>query len=201
MKCEYCGKEFFGRRRKYCSVGCSRSVDKDRKRMQYVGKREKVCRQCGVELPKNKTRFCSDRCASRYHAIRDGRCFSHGELTKTCPICGKSFTTNKSRKLTCSQACSKKYHYRDTRLKGRVVDRDINLRTLFDRDHGQCQICGLMVDWSDKQMRIDGRTTYGMMYPSIDHIRPISLGGVHSWENVQLAHMGCNTRKNNKYVG
>ena len=30
------------------------------------------------------------------------------ESHKTCVICGKEFTTNRSRKLTCSKECSKK---------------------------------------------------------------------------------------------
>ena len=38
----------------------------------------------------------------------------------------------------------------------------------------------------------------GNDYPSIDHIIPISKGGQHTWDNVQLAHMICNSIKNNK---
>ena len=41
----------------------------------------------------------------------------------------------------------------------------------------------------------------GKNYPSIDHIVPLSWGGLHSWANVQLAHHGCNTAKGAKYCG
>jgi hypothetical protein len=33
--------------------------------------------------------------------------------------------------------------------------------------------------------------------PSLDHIMPLSLGGTHTWDNVQLAHLRCNVKKNN----
>lgn len=205
MKCEYCGKEFtqpnkVGRPRKYCSDECLYNADKDNKRIQYIGKRQKYCEFCGKELPKNKTKYCSRLCNRKHYEINKGIIEEHGELTKTCPVCGKEFTTWKSKKVTCSDLCSKRYHNSDRRLKGRIVDKDINLKALSQRDDNQCQICGLMVDWTDTYTRND-RITYGRMYPSIDHIKPLSLGGLHSWDNVQLAHMGCNTRKNNRYIG
>lgn len=35
----------------------------------------------------------------------------------------------------------------------------------------------------------------GDNYPSVDHIVPLAKGGLHSWDNVQLAHFKCNTLK------
>lgn len=309
MICEYCGKEFEGRKKKYCSNECCYNADKDRKRIQYVGKREKVCCQCGVALPKNKTRFCSNDCRNRFNHIKSGA-ISHTEiLTKICIVCGKEFKTWKSRQLCCSIECSeyknahreynpekehkryvkkhpgamtaeeyraqrqtakaerlalmepeierrkqerlkreaervkrkaaqeeqKKYwreyeeeheccecgkkfkaHYPtakycsksckrraskiNNRYEGITIDKNITLRRLAKRDSNQCQICGLFVDWND-YIKSDKTVICGDMYPSIDHITPISLGGLHSWNNVQLAHRCCNTRKSNKYIG
>ena len=273
--------------------------------MNYSGKREVVCRQCGKELPKFKSRFCSTECKTLYNRIKSGA-ITHPEiLTKQCPVCGKEFKTWKSKKKTCSEECSRiqanrrkktaeqyerariKYHQlhpnaktqeqisaekkaretaraiqseqrrieqekaraekerikqenikhwleyeadhecsvcgktytahyplskycsktcqrKATRIKKRyegiTVDKDINLKKLAKRDHNQCQICGLSVDWTDFE-RIDGYTKCGWMYPSIDHKIPISLGGLHSWDNVKLAHRICNSRKSNKYIG
>ena len=36
------------------------------------------------------------------------------------------------------------------------------------------------------------------LYPTIDHIIPLSKGGTHTWNNVQLAHMCCNAGKCDK---
>lgn len=35
-------------------------------------------------------------------------------------------------------------------------------------------------------------------YPSIDHIIPVSHGGTHTWDNVELAHRYCNGVKSDK---
>lgn len=49
------------------------------------------------------------------------------------------------------------------------------------RDGGTCGICG---------------ETVGPREQSIDHIIPLSRGGLHEYANVQLAHLSCNKRKN-----
>lgn len=310
--CSYCHEYFDsyeGDKNRYCSEECHQ-LYLARQRMNYSGKRETVCRQCGKELPKNKTRFCSRDCSTRYNHIKSGAVNHSDILTKQCPVCGKEFQTWKSRQLTCSSECSKVYHNRSRtkteeqkqrrkeydrqkwlrlhpdastaeeiherklareaekelkrkereaelqkirahkeaikqanidywlnyeaehecevcgekflahyptakycsktcqkkntrtrdRYKGITIDKGITLPRLAKRDHNQCQICGLFVDWDDF-IQTDKTKICGDMYPSIDHIRPISLGGVHSWDNVQLAHRKCNSRKQNKYIG
>lgn len=302
MKCQYCGAELFpkgkGRPPKYCSDKCRISADRDNKRINYVGKRQKTCIQCGVELPKFKTKFCSRRC----ELIYDGAIDNHGELTKECEICGKMFKTFKSRKVTCSPECSKikdrqrrnlgnKKRYKEEhpeartkeeilktsqerkktkqrevaerkakreaklqkarqkkakekqkridywqnycklhecmecgqmyvahyplskycsekcsrakykrldRYQGITVDKGITLKKLAKRDKNICALCGEPVDWNDYVVREDETVICGDDYPSIDHIKPISKGGLHSWGNVQLAHRGCNTFKSDR---
>lgn len=299
MKCEYCGAEFVpdGRgTKKYCSNACCKSADRDRKRINYVGKREKVCIQCGKELPKFKTKYCSHRCELIYKgAIQD-----HGELTKICPVCGKEFKTFKSQKITCSTDCSQvrlknqrnkrareKYqethpnarsmdevlttskerkekkrleamekkakrdsdlqkakakrqkekqkridywqnycqlhecaacgemfvaHYPTSkycsnkckrsqyrikdRYEGITIDKGITLKKVSRKYKDICQLCGKVVDWNDYEEK-DGVIVCGNYYPSIDHIKPIAKNGLHSWDNVQLAHRICNTIKSN----
>lgn len=301
MKCEYCGAEFVPNKRsksqKYCSRTCCRSADRDRKRINYVGKREKVCIQCGKELPKYKTRFCSLLCQRIY----SGAIYDHGELTKICVICGKEFKTFKSRQICCSPQCTKvndnkydpdkdraryqrlhpnaksmeqimaesqerkvrikaetaerkaardakqgkirakklkekqkrieywqqysaihfceecgqafaafypttkycsqkcakaRYKTKD-RLKDITVDKGITVKQIARRDKNICQLCGQPVDWDDYIIK-DGVQICGDYYPSRDHIIPISKGGLHKWDNVQLAHRICNSRKQDK---
>lgn len=68
----------------------------------------------------------------------------------------------------------------------------IDLAALFERDGWVCHLCGESVDRNLK-------------YPdpgsaSHDHVVPISRGGAHTWDNVKLAHLGCNISKGNKIL-
>lgn len=314
-KCVYCGKEFkrLHPSQKYCSDECRKKRNAEWVMNKAREGKTRICPVCNNELPKFKGKYCSDKCRQWSGNVSRGICQDHGLLTKQCVICGKEFQTFKSRKITCSDECSKIRHNKsrcpatpeenrrkylkkhpnarrqediireaqekkeikranyekwlaekevewaenrakkeaqkqaniaywleyeaehecvicknkyiahhpfskycsDTcskkaererrgtykhRYKGITVDKDISLKKLATRDHNQCQICGLFVDWND-YTKTDKTIICGDMYPSIDHIMPISLGGLHSWTNVQLAHRGCNTRKCNKYIG
>ena len=125
---------------------------------------------------------------------------------KVCPECG-TIHTDKRRKY-CSEKCKRKaenrrrWHKKDKRLKkDNIVDRDIDLKKLYARDHGICWICGNKCDFDDHWTDENGAYYVGASYPSIDHVMPLSKGGLHSWDNVKLAHHYCNTLKNNKVVG
>lgn len=72
-------------------------------------------------------------------------------------------------------------------------DNSITLKKLIERDKGICQICGQPIDEKD----IKGRHIRSK-YPTLDHIIPLSKGGTHTWDNIQLAHMKCNGGKCNK---
>ena len=76
-------------------------------------------------------------------------------------------------------------------------DKDITLKKLYDRDKGICKLCGIKCDWTDIKIN-DNNSIVGGAYPSIDHIKPISRGGSHTWDNVQLAHHRCNSIKKDK---
>ncbi|MCC7508516.1 MAG: HNH endonuclease [Planctomycetes bacterium] len=58
-----------------------------------------------------------------------------------------------------------------------------NRRNIYRRDAFQCQYCG-------------GKP--GLKYLSIDHVIPVSKGGVTNWENCVVACVRCNTRKGNR---
>ena len=75
------------------------------------------------------------------------------------------------------------------------IDPSITLDRLRQRDNDICQICGEVVDISDRTGK-----HIGARYPSCDHIIPLSKGGTHTWNNVQLAHMGCNAGKCNRII-
>lgn len=72
-----------------------------------------------------------------------------------------------------------------------ACDKGIHWTTLAERQGSmKCAICG-----KDCVCTADRR---GALYPTVDHIIPISKGGTHTWDNVQLACRGCNTSKHDK---
>ncbi|MGH7666898.1 MAG: HNH endonuclease, partial [Candidatus Dormibacteria bacterium] len=56
----------------------------------------------------------------------------------------------------------------------------VDLEFIYVRDRGTCGLCGERVADADL---------------SLDHVIPISKGGLHQPDNVQLAHRSCNSRK------
>lgn len=61
---------------------------------------------------------------------------------------------------------------------------------IFERDEWVCGICGGAVDRTVRHP--------DPWSASLDHIIPLSKGGTHTRENVQLAHFRCNVRKSAK---
>lgn len=303
--CIWCGKEFdpYSPFQKYCSDTCHKLRDADYTLQKSRDGKTRVCEICGNELPKFRHRYCSDKCRNRSSAIREGTCLDHGLLTKTCVICGKEFQTYKSRKITCSEECSKKrrnrrkrpYNYekdhakwvrkhpgaltaeerraerrkvkeeREAKKKIAQLEREAEWARIraekekkkqenidywqhYEAEHeceacgkrftahypttkycsdrcsrakyrdkrkfggasvkmvarkynNICQLCGLEVDWTDKTVAPDGSVVCGKMYPSRDHIIPKSLGGSNDLDNLQLAHIICNSKKGNRLIG
>lgn len=117
--------------------------------------------------------------------------------TGICIVCGKEFTTLNPAQVTCSSECGKrwKYHKKDRRTKGKVVDNDITLEALYNRDSGVCYLCGCKCNWDDKTVTSEGYTITGPTYPTIEHVLPLAMGGLHSWKNIRLACFKCNSTK------
>lgn len=72
-------------------------------------------------------------------------------------------------------------------------DSSVTLKRVRQKYSDICQICGNPVDDTDIEKGHIKR-----LYPTIDHIIPLSKGGSHTWDNVQLAHMSCNAGKCDK---
>lgn len=123
-------------------------------------------------------------------------------LDKKCLTCGCVFHNSYANKKYCSKKCrenraekhiSTYRHYFHVKYGDRYrdyYDPSITLKKLYERDGGICQICGKPCDWNDMEWGHSGPT-----YPSLDHIIPRAKGGEHTWDNVQLAHCMCNSKK------
>lgn len=139
-----------------------------------------------------------------------------------CAECGRTFTrhqyaiaTNRKNRVLgkprfCSRKCSQRQNSRTTRHNRRINERlanadvepdSIALGDLIERDGGICQICKKPVDLDDGFFDQGGHFHAGRNYPSVDHIKPVSKGGANTWDNVQLAHIACNSGRCNRDDG
>lgn len=88
-----------------------------------------------------------------------------------------------------------KQSYREKKNRRRVLKYGgeyiyINIYNIYKRDKWKCGICGGKVN---KHLKYPHPLS-----PSLDHIIPLSKGGTHTRENVQLAHLRCNLSKGSK---
>lgn len=166
---------------------------------------EIVCPSCAEaerqrqQKKKEEERFKEEREREERFWSQD---FTQSALSfRICAYCGAPHLRTNAK--CCSEECSRKYANSkgDRRVRRmRKVDKSISLKKLYLRDGGKCWICGDKCDFNDCRHDENGNFIVGSMYPSIDHVYPISKGGAHSWDNVKLAHHYCNTLKNDKVV-
>ena len=83
-------------------------------------------------------------------------------------------------------------HRRRALMRDAFVE-DVIASKVFDRDGWVCKICGESID---KSLRWPDPGSV-----SLDHIIPLSKGGLHSYDNCQAAHFGCNSRKGGRILG
>lgn len=140
---------------------------------------------------------------------------------RICPCCEISFFSQYGSAVYCSEKCKRKakrerFKERDPeKYKERVkkyrnhgnrhisrakkygcdYEYGITLAKVIAKDNNICQICGKPCDRTSKEWG-----SAGLLYPSIDHIVPLSRGGSHTWDNVQLAHLICNSYKSDNTV-
>lgn len=135
---------------------------------------------------------------------------------KTCACCGEEFFSEHHSKVYCSEKCKKKAkrdrrkerdpegyrlikkkqksekkHIKRAKKYGCSYEYGITLKSVVNRDGLVCKICGKPCDFSDRSYG----NGFGPLYPSVDHIIPLSKGGSHTWDNVQIAHCICNSVK------
>ena len=186
IKCNDCGEVF---ERSWITIRHHKNIICPSCKEQEKKKREE-------ELKKEQERIKqerADRRAARLKEREQKRLALIREVT--CAVCGKTFTTTRRNVVCCSPECSRKNAYRrkDRRItRDKRIDKGITAMALYKRDRGVCWICGEKCDPDDYIVR-NGTIICGNDYPSVDHVIPICEGGTDSWDNVKLAHRGCNS--------
>lgn len=151
------------------------------------------CEICGAEFISEKPfkRACSKSCKQKLAHIKKYKNYDD----RPCVICGKLFKPSRENAKTCSYDCRRQRdgmirsnRYKSLRAQGRFDD-SITTKSVYIRYAGICQECGKPLSFSCEK--------WDNEYPSIDHVIPLSKGGSHEWDNVQLLCRGCNIKKSN----
>lgn len=168
-------------------------------------KQPKHCKICGEELLDNRDAYCSDGCRKE-KARRDNYSLNKAKKVlkaRTCKECGSLFVPEygNKRRIFCSNKCLDRYQgktkCRNARSRARkygVQYQYVNPLKVFIRDGWKCQICRKKLKSNDRGKLID-------IAPELDHIIPLSKGGVHSYLNTQCACRRCNRNKGNDERG
>ena len=218
LNCLCCGDVFQysqsrGRRRKFCSLKCKDRYWGERKPRYRKSRKPQLCKTCNVEFtPLRKSYgFCSDTCSAekqqeRYIEVIKRRKPKNEktalDIPRVCVWCEDEFIAYHSQQKLCSTECRKHYKNRgpsnaaqNAKRRGvRANASNIDPLKIFWRDKWKCRCCGCN---TPKKLR----GTYEDNAPEIDHIVPISKGGEHKPENVQLLCRKCNIQKSDRIEG
>ena len=164
----------------------------------------KNCLWCFEKLA-NRPKFCSVKCGKNYHHQLDRFGVADHSVLPVCDCgnlaCPHPYKKNKVNRgkhrqcLDCRKAqfrqsdAGRGSHKANLRREIIKAGEKITFDDLLVRDGPLCQICGELMDWQTgvKRERV-----------SLDHIIPISKGGLHKMENARLVHFSCNSKKSDR---
>lgn len=207
-QCLWCGDALKDDRRtdaKYCSVACrARKSDSLRPRTPKPAKQPELreCVACGSEFLGLRRSTCSSRCYKRMAPPNKRPCSVEGCLRPHVAkgYCNHHYKANspnakkwsKGNPETRRASLRRKTQKRRALLRTSAVE-NVDRDLVGERDGWKCGLCGVRVDvslrWPDP------------MSASLDHILPLSVGGEHTWANVQISHLRCNVLKGNRGGG
>lgn len=201
-KCSWCGCQIVPNIRGPQKLWCSRNC-------RYLAGRQKRiailrnCNVCGLQFVYgNKKLFCSPQCSKVGGQIRS-RAYQRmmsalveKPLTrmKKCGWCNTdmevpfSYTGTRAYHEPCrAEALRRRNKNKSDKRQSAKTDVQIRFHEIAKRDLGVCHICQKEVDLSLPRTSKMGGT--------LDHVIPISKGGLDLVENLRLAHWICNIRK------
>lgn len=176
---------------------------------------KRTCPECSGEVTGHPARrYCSDLCKHRAAWAKRGqgrryRDYLDKRNAKYIPV-ADPWAANRTQSAVCIapgceveplalSMCRSHYrlargeygtggqHERRARRYGVEYVPGIRRSAVGERDGWLCGICGGPVDRALSFPDLGSQ--------SLDHVVPMILGGGHTWENVQLAHFGCNLTK------
>lgn len=211
-ECKVCGAQIparvgHGRPREWCSPDC---YDVELAQRRECGRELRACRHCGIDISdrRGNTRFCS---REHYYADRGIKLHRDGPpAERPCAVCSKPFRPKSDRAKYCSVQCKgrrpkpprkrryteadrARYQRKHAIRQGAATGRPVVMCEIGNRDGWRCDLCRKTVDrWLEYPDPLS---------PSLDHIVPLSLGGIHDPSNVRVTHLRCNIKRGNRVGG
>lgn len=180
-KCEICGKLFITNQKikKTCSKVCNRrrlaNKQIERDKLSFIGHKY-ICKWCDKEFITEygipKKSYCSNTCAKLSE-----RWNNHHRRTKRFQNRRYEKRLSENNMMTGSIKTKKK---------------ELLIKIYF-RDHGLCQLCKGKINLKHK--------VPNLLAGTLDHIVPLSKGGLHDEVNIQLSHFRCNSIKRDNIFG
>jgi len=184
------------RKQMTCSSECA-------KRMTLCGRRKnKACVVCGASLltAVGAKIVCSAKCSETYKAEKDLKSkVARFGPPRTCRRCQKAFTYHPDAyKDFCSSICrietrkdeKKRMGHERRARQASVTFEQFSPTYILKRDKYICQACGAKTKPNAKPT--------DPLYPNVDHIVPLSMGGDHSKKNCRCVCSSCNSKKCNR---
>lgn len=198
--CSVCSISFIPKSstQSYCTKSCLETAKANRKALvpsfckvffgvcgfcerTFSGQREKPRRMCSQDYWNGHNLKLAAEKLRKQNNVPD---------TRLCAHCRATFRPTVAKHIYCIEQCLDRSLKRQRKHKLRTVAVEIvRLGILIERDSGRCQLCGTKV-------KLDAIVPHPKA-PTIDHIIPISKGGIHSYSNTQLAHFQCNSQRSN----
>lgn len=199
IACAWCGTKFRQKRdrAKFCSMAC-----------QYASRRKpELCRVYYIECQtctelftsSNALRkYCSERCSYIYQYHRDYPGVEPRPFE--CIDCGQSFIQRHGNNPRCDICRGQRKGAIKSAGSARRRSRErsngpwepVSRQYIFERDHWKCYLCGQSVDQS--------APVIDPLYPTLDHVMPLALGGTHTADNLRLACRACNVSKGANFL-
>lgn len=216
--CKHCGNPFRPKnadRTTFCSRACSYRYKAEHKDAKAAAKQQTKqaalatgCVDCRGPIARLNAKRCDEcrkerarREARERHAVEAVALGRRNERICRDTKCNKLFRPDHGGRRFCSTECRdrtmrrqhKKKYGRNHRQRARIAGayyEPVPLLAVFERDRWVCQICEVP---TPKELMGTAQPNA----PEIDHVRPTSLRGPHSWDNLQCACRACNIEKRN----
>ena len=207
--CPQCKDDFviapgMGRTRRFCSDKCSQRFGY----LTLIKKTEtRTCQCCYgifVAIPSRRDRYCSKFCRGfmqevwprpvkrpSYEPRPDGLECDEASCTRPVIARGICATHYNKRKRQNNPGKEPSSAFRKRAKQWGVGYEPVDRFKVFERDEWICQLC---------LKPVDPLTTDSRWRASLDHVMPMSKGGAHTYANLQLAHVSCNSRKHAKVL-